>query len=141
MIVRALLLTLTLVGQVQATWVDIHVGSKHFGTTTKYNEQNWGLGLSKEYGDNYVISIGAYKNSINNTSVYATGTVQTAKYNFIRLGLEAGLVTGYTDTVSPLIAPIVKVYLNDNITLNGRFIPAIEYITPAVASLSIGIRL
>lgn len=74
--------------------IDIHGLSHHFDDG-HYNEQNTGIGLA--YGGDSIRGIaGFYKNSFNERSTYAGAELMSSGY--VRFGLSAGLVYGYTRT-------------------------------------------
>lgn len=120
--------------------VDVHGLSKHYGSSKSYNEMNYGAGITVMRGG-LGVSAGAYKNSFNRISAYLSGRVMTRRYGNVRAGIEGGIVTGYVSGVSPMIVPVLSLYATDYVVLNMRYLPAIGGITPAVASLSIGIKL
>ena len=121
-------------------WADLHGLSKHYGTSKTFNERNYGAGLTVMRG-HLGVSAGAYKNSFSRVSAYLSGRAVTKRYGNVRAGLEMGIVTGYVSGVSPMIVPVLSLYATDSVVLNMRYLPAIGGITPAVASLSIGIKL
>jgi hypothetical protein len=85
--------------------LNLHLGSYHAGSTgwwsaetgklTDYNESNPGLGLSYQFGNNYELRGGGYKNSHNENSFYLGGAVYTNSKRLFGIGLVAGAVTGY----------------------------------------------
>lgn len=133
--------------------LDIHGVSKHFNTegyftrnkegkiyTQSYNEKNYGLGITKTWGYQGIMA-GAYKNSFGRLSTYAAYTIQTPQVFNLSLGLEIGVVNGYGPALSPMLAPKLQVQLTEGLVLKVRYLPEIQAITPAVASISLSVKL
>lgn len=79
---------------------NIHLGSVHINAEQEYNERNPGLGI-----DYRTWIAGVYRNSLDNVSVYAGKSFELSQH----FGIKAGLVTGYDDPVSPMIAGYARV--------------------------------
>lgn len=117
------------------TALEIHGLSKHYGTSQKFNEKNIGIGLTFNK-----LSIGTYKNSLYKQSNYIAYELPKVFYKNIHFGLDVGLVTGYNGSVAPLVLPAVTIDTFGKTFLKFRVLPAIGDITPAVASVSAGIK-
>lgn len=123
--------------------LDVHGLSKHLNSSSKYNETNFGLGLSLN-SVHFGVSFGRYHNSKGRMSNYTAMTAQTSTLfdaHDVRLAVELGSVSGYGKLPSPLIIPVVRIHIYDRIGVNLRYLPPIRDITPAVLSVSIGIKL
>ena len=87
-------------------WGEYHVGSNHSdkywyddnGRRHEFNENNTGGGISYGINDNVEVIGGFYRNSYDNTSVYAGADVHTGRRHGISVGVSAGKITGYEDT-------------------------------------------
>lgn len=79
-------------------------GSHHLG----YNESNPGLGATWKAQDKFLgdvsLSAGYYHNSIGNDSLFATVDKVLVQAGAIKVGVSAGLATGYLWTVMPIAA-------------------------------------
>ena len=141
-----LLLVICTAAQAQGTtdpweiYLEVHGVSKHFDTRTKYNERNLGYGYTVTKS-NMGLTVGKYLNSIYRTSTYVAFTQSIQVLEGVEVGYELGLINGYGHGLSPLVIPKISVQLYKRTGLNIRIIPAIEDITPAVASVSFTIKL
>ena len=120
-------------------YLDINGKSKHLGTDEKFNEFNYGAGLTAEYGNN-LATMGYYKNSLNNDSFYAGyGMKKRFGYDpYLDIGILAGGVTGYEDTITPLMLPLATIGLRNVGQLNMMYAP--EYNdSPATFMMNLGI--
>jgi hypothetical protein len=92
-----------------------------------YNSRNQGLGVhiaqSKE-GLRYGLRGAVYRNSIDKTSVYIAPTIDYCEGETWHgcIGAQAGIVSGYNDSVKPLVAPVVGLGY-ERITLNLTAFP------------------
>jgi len=81
-------------------------------TTIPFNEENFGIGVRYQLEDFLDVSVGFFKNSFYNTSVYLGGEVYTSRQRLISIGLAVGLVSGYRGTTidTPvMVMPIMQV--------------------------------
>lgn len=122
-----------------AVEIDIHGLSKHFGADRKYNERNYGAGITW-IGGRHGVSAGGYRNSLDRPSAYLGYVYQSARFRRFSAGVDAGVVTGYRAVVSPMLAPRLDIHAGKRITVKIRYMPAIGGITPAVLSASIAVR-
>jgi hypothetical protein len=90
----------------EGTWYNFPLMSKHVNTDTAHNERNWGFGVERYmWGRNW--QIGAYRNSFWKPTTYVmTELTYLPVHDNIRLRFNAGLVTGYKYTVTPMILPV-----------------------------------
>lgn len=96
--------------------IGVHLGSIHF-PQRDFNNANPGLYYRSEAG----WTAGAYRNSLRRTSAYAGHTWQ-----WDRLALTAGGVTGYADKLQPLLVPSFAFLRSERLSLRVAFIPRIE---------------
>jgi hypothetical protein len=86
-------------------WGEYHVGSNHSeryywdgGKRHEYNEKNTGGGISYGVNNNIEVISGVYRNSYDNTSIYAGADIHTSRVKYLSVGVSAGRITGYDDT-------------------------------------------
>ena len=89
------------------TWIVTTVASYHPGGGD-YNERNLGLGL-EHGGEKFRIVGGGYRNSFYRDSYYIGMTAGMMKLGPVKIGLMAGGVTGYEDTVEPVLMPFMAI--------------------------------
>lgn len=94
----ATLLLLALAGWAQAGTLGLHIGSQHF-PKQDYNNFNPGAYYISDEG----WTAGTYYNSERKQSVYAGKS-----WDFGPFRLQAGLITGYSSPVLPMVAPSVS---------------------------------
>jgi hypothetical protein len=99
-------------GELDLRWT-FSLGSKHIGAEVDYNEFNPGVGFearTSEYPELYAMG-GVYYNSVEAPSMYGgMGWTPIVMGKHLKLGIEAGLVTGYeTAFIQPLVAGTVRV--------------------------------
>ncbi len=108
--------------------VNIHLASHHFierDDGGDWNEKNYGLGLQKRVGA-YAIEGGVFKNSYDDTSLYATVN-KVIGYRAVIVSGFAGMASGYPDEVSTLrglrfIGGIGMTYRHIRVTATHKFI-------------------
>lgn len=112
--IKAMVLWCCLVGSAYGAggdvWLDLNLGSKHFGGSDGYcyqgtcgslNQNNPGIGMSYEYTDNVELKAGYYENSYFKTTAYlaVTASANYRSHGFsLSPGLTVGVVTGYDET-------------------------------------------
>lgn len=94
----AALLLLALAGWAQAGTLGLHIGSQHY-PAKDFNNANPGV----YYISDQCWTVGAYYNSERKQSVYAGKS-----WDFGPFRLQAGLITGYSRPVLPMLAPSVS---------------------------------
>ena len=90
----------------QEIWGEYHMGSRHSelywyddkGERHEFNETNTGGGVSFGVHPNLEIGVGFFRNSYNNTSVYAGVDIHTDSRKPLRVGVSVAPITGYKDT-------------------------------------------
>lgn len=117
LLIAAVLLALgTFAAPASAEQFGVHLGSVHF-PQRDFNNANPGLYWRSDDG----WTAGAYRNSLRRTSAYAGLTWQWG-----RLALTAGGVTGYADKVQPMLVPSFAFLRIDDFSVRVAFIPRIE---------------
>lgn len=122
-------------------YIDIHGLSRHIATDKQYNERNYGAGISVIGRNGIGAAVGGYRNSLGSPSVYAGLIGRYRVTQAATVGLDVGVVSGYGRRLSPMIVPVLSIGIADRVSVNWRYLPALGDITPAVASVSVGIRL
>jgi hypothetical protein len=104
--------------------LNINGKSKHFNSLHQLNEDNPGFGITAEKGNSF-ITAGGYENSYFDPSFYAGIGYKNRFGNqfYIEPGIIAGLVTGYKDSLSPMILPMVSIGHSKLGALNLMYAP------------------
>ena len=100
----------------RADTVGIHLGSLHI-PAKDYNNSNPGLYVRLDSG----WTGGLYRNSLRKNSVYAGYTWTHGAFS-----VTAGGVTGYFETLQPLLVPSFALFTYRGITPRLAFIPRVE---------------
>lgn len=81
---------------VHADSFDINITSIHWNSEYDYNEDNFGLGYTKDVTHHWQAKVGGFRNSFNKDSVYALARLKhnMGDWDF---GISMGFVTGYDD--------------------------------------------
>lgn len=105
-----------------STWcteILIHTVSHH--PKGEYNNQNWGVGVEHNH-----FHVGVYRNSINNTTVYAQYRVDIPETPFSVLG---GYVSGYPETkIGGALMATLKMESGWN--MHVLYVPPVKNIDP-----------
>lgn len=101
----------------------------------EWNERNFGLGLRYEYSDTWGVQAGAYRNSVDKTTVYVAANYTPLHIGPVRGGVFAGLGSGYPKT-AVLAGGVVMI---GPVTL--RVIPRIKGQTPFTVGIELGVPL
>jgi len=103
----------------------MHVTSYHFERAAGYNENNAGLGLKwRKYGARLFVTVGAFHNSIDQTSSYGGVGGDWSLAGLLKLRITAGLVTGYEISPAPFVFP--ELLVGDRSGIAVGFTPRIE---------------
>ncbi len=97
MLARFIIVALAAVSTcVKADSFDINLTSIHWNSDYNYNEDNFGLGYTKDINYHWQAKVGGFKNSFSKTSLYALARLKhnMGKWDF---GINMGFVTGYDD--------------------------------------------
>ena len=90
------------------TW-ELNLGgvSQHFNGTSKKNPLNYGLGVHYQWTEDVAVLTGMYHNSLARTSKYLFGEYQPFEIWNTRIGVTAGVASGYSDNggLSKVIVP------------------------------------
>ncbi|MBC7993646.1 MAG: hypothetical protein H7Z15_10430 [Rhizobacter sp.] len=100
----------------QAGTIGFHVASHH-APAKNYNNANPGIYYRNDEG----WTAGAYRNSLRKYSVYAGYT-----WKFGVLDVTTAGVTGYFNTVQPLLVPSISLFTYHGITPRIAYIPRVE---------------
>ncbi len=127
-----------------------HVGARKYmdkdnGQIVDFNEVNPGVGLQYSISDNLSISVGGYRNSYNETSIYGVASLESdplTEIGKITVGLDAGIISGYEGYIderliigntgfSVMASPFISVdisgisggMLPDDTTIKANIIP------------------
>ncbi|HEX6707896.1 MAG TPA: hypothetical protein VF169_24340 [Albitalea sp.] len=94
----------------------VHLASVHL-PQRGFNNTNPGLYYRTDAG----WTAGAYRNSLRRTSAYAGLT-----WDWGRLSLTGGAVSGYSEEVQPLLVPSLRLVTIQGVTARVAFIPRVE---------------
>lgn len=106
-----------------------------------YNEFNPGIGAEYRWNRTFHAGTGVYRNSFNATSVYFSAGAETNPRKFLGAGAEAGIITGYNESIIPSIVPYVRIGNRDKSNMKISVIPPIKDVTPAVMAAQVRIPL
>ncbi len=91
--------TLIFIPIADADSIDVNLISKHIDTKYNFNEENFGLGYTKDFHPHWQGKVGFYKNSYNKDSIYAMINLKHDAKRFA-YGIQFGFVSGY-DKIKP----------------------------------------
>ena len=100
----------------RAGTIGLHLASAHM-PERHFNNTNPGLYYRSDEG----WTAGAYRNSLRRTSDYAGYT-----WEWGRLAVTGGAVTGYAQSVQPLLVPSVVLLSVQGVSARLAFIPRVE---------------
>ena len=84
----------------------LHVSGVSWHDQPGFQQQNWGAGWETRTGNNWSVAVGAYRNSLDRTSVYGLAKYHWIKGDRWQVNINAGLVTGYRAMpVVPVVLP------------------------------------
>jgi hypothetical protein len=140
---RAILLALSLVAGTAQSAELIYVtsgwASKHFNADRSYNERNYGIGVQRQVADDWSVSAGVYRNSLDRTTVYVGGTWTPIAFGSFRAGVFGGLATGYDYAVVPFGGPMLEARIG-RVMAQAVVIPPVGEKAPStVLALRLGI--
>lgn len=107
----------------------------------RFNNDTPGLGLlcATEKPDTSVV-VGTYYNSIRKQSYYAAVAYQPYRVGNIRIGGFAGVVTGYREDITPMLAAAASAPLTATIGVHVMFVPHITSVSPATTAISFSFK-
>ncbi len=85
--------TLIFIPIADADSIDVNLISKHIDTKYNFNEENFGLGYTKDFHPHWQGKVGFYKNSYNKDSIYAMINLKHDAKRFA-YGIQFGFVSG-----------------------------------------------
>lgn len=104
-------------------------------TGREWNERNVGLGIRHTFSDTWSVQAGAFRNSVDRTTVYAVANYTPVQFGGVRAGVFGGVVTGY-----PAGIPLGAGALVELGPVTVRIIPPIKGATPLTLGLEVGIK-
>ena len=109
-------------------WINVGGVSQHFQNAGSMNQQNFGYGMEYQVDRNRYLVLGAYRNSVYDTTRYFGGAWMPLSYGFLKLGAIAGVANGYEDMRNggffPVILPVLALE-GERVGANFVYIPTI----------------
>ncbi|MCE9506735.1 MAG: hypothetical protein K8R48_00250 [Alphaproteobacteria bacterium] len=107
-----------------------------------YNNINPGIGFEYRLRDRFHVGAGIYRNSMEVPSVYALAGIETSGKKRIGFGAEAGIITGYNESIIPAAMPYLRLG-SRNGRLNAKIdmLPPVPDLTPLVFTCQLRLRL
>ena len=116
-------------------WLDGMAASYHINADKHFNEFNPGLGLECWVNNNWAITGGGFRNSLDRPSWYGGGlwSPDLLTWSYVRVGVMAGVISGYNygvwgiggnHAVGPVIAPLIMTHYG-KLGINFILIPPI----------------
>ena len=107
-----------------------------------YNNINPGIGLEYRLRDRFHIGTGTYRNSMEVQSVYALAGFETRGKKRIGFGAEAGIITGYNESIIPATAPYLRIGSRDGrLNVKIDMLPPVPDLTPMVFTCQVRLKL
>lgn len=124
----------------------VHGVSHHFNDRQHpdgrgWNERNEGAGLRWSMSPVLHVQTGAYRNSIDRTSLYALGEWLPVAVGPVQLGVFGGVATGYPSLHYGVGAPMARVNISDRAALVARWTPKLSDKGSAVLSFELAVKL
>lgn len=107
------------------TWLTATVASYHHNRERGYNERNFGLGLERKLEENWSAIGGWYRNSYDNTSIYAGTAWMPIHRGYFHFGIAGGAVTGYSHVIGAFAFPTVAVQ-GKQVGMNIAIVPSLN---------------
>jgi len=122
----------------------LHCLSKHSTDVSRHgkpwNERNFGLGIRYEQSVDWSYQVGAYHNSEWHTSVYGLVDWTPIEIAALRLGVSAGVVTGYETAPVVPAATLVARLQAKRVSIVVRYLPPISPKLTSVAAVELAWR-
>lgn len=99
-----------------------------------WNERNEGLGVRNTFSDTWSVQFGAYRNSIDRTTIYAVANYTPVQVGGVRIGGFAGIGSGYRQQPVFLGGGLVELG-----PVSVRIIPPVKGVTPLTFGLEVGV--
>jgi hypothetical protein len=107
-----------------------------------YNNINPGIGFEYRLRDRFHIGAGTYRNSMEVQSVYALAGFETNGKKRIGVGAEAGIITGYNESIIPAAAPYLRLgSRKGRLNVKIDMLPPVPDLTPLVFTCQLRLRL
>lgn len=127
-----------------AVWhINLHTFSHHFTEREhgkKWNQENWGLGIRREFSSDFSIQAGVYRNSIDRWSTYAIGEYTPLVLGNFHSGVYAGVRTNYSKPVMAAGGALVR-WQGERFSTTVRAAPKTCGSCAAFISLELGWKL
>jgi hypothetical protein len=104
----------------------LHLASRHVDQAAERNETNTGIGLRIGYTNRIDLIAGTYRNSFDSTSIYAGAGYTFARSQHVSLGILAGAITGYNESLAPMLMPELS-FSAGAASMKINYIPAVHY--------------
>lgn len=107
-----------------------------------YNNINPGIGFEYRLRDRFHVGAGAYYNSMEAPSVYALAGFETSGKKRLGVGIEAGVITGYNESIVPAAMPYLRLgSRNGRLNVKLDVLPPVPDLTPLVVTCQLRLRL
>ncbi|MBK9279989.1 MAG: hypothetical protein IPM93_17655 [Candidatus Obscuribacter sp.] len=118
------------------TWLQLGALSYHQNRQANYNETNYGVGILRRLDDESAVAFGYYRNSIHKDSFYAAYHYTPYQYGPVKLGLQAGLISGYKALKgfpTPMLLPLASIE-GKNVAVDLTCIPPLGGVSAVCAA-------
>lgn len=120
----------------------LHTFSHHFNERKngkQWNNDNFGIGLRREFSSDFSVQAGAFRNSLDKWSTYAIGEYTPLAWGDFRAGLHAGVRTNYSKPVMFAGGALVR-WQKDRYSVTLRAAPKVCGSCANVVTLELGFR-
>lgn len=139
----AILTMAALNASAQESWhLIVHTYSHHFSerkSKKPWNEENFGLGVRRDFNEQWSAQAGFFKNSYDRWSTYAIADYQPLSYGPFQAGVFAGVRTNYSRPVLPAAGAVVR-WQGEVFSATVRAAPKISGTSPGLVTLELGMR-
>ncbi len=118
------------------TWLQLGALSYHQNRDANYNETNYGIGILRRLDNESAVAFGYYRNSIHRDSFYAAYHYTPYQYGPVKLGLQAGLISGYkalSGFPTPMLLPLASIE-GKNLAVDLTCIPPLGSVSAVCAA-------
>lgn len=111
----------------EGAWhVVLHTHSWHSSQPVgrRWNEDNWGLGIRRDFSQQWSWQVGAYRDSLKETSAYVLADWMSWAFDALTVGAGFGVITGggYEEKYTPAAALVLR-YSVERCSATVRFFP------------------